>query len=194
MAVTTTGLITRALTATVSANGDYVGENGRHLDYAFDDVGLKTRRGLIRGGTFGVYDITVRYDGIPVARQDQTVTPFSGGTTQILPTGWTAAGSPAGMANLQDSLHGVRIGTDRRTYSVDGRVRAPEGFSFFARFERQEKTGNQIVGAGFLTQAVQLAAPLSYTTDTIEAGVDWAGDIALRVSPCRIRSFTTRIR
>jgi MtrB/PioB family decaheme-associated outer membrane protein len=162
--------------ADLSAAGDYVGDKGRHVEYAIDDAGLSSRRGMVRAGTYGVYDVTLRYDGIPVSRQDATVTPYLGGMTQTLPANWTMAGSPSGMADLESSLHGVRIAAQRRTYSVDGHVRAGLGFGFFARFERQEKTGNQILGAGFLTQAVQLAAPLSYNTDTVEAGIDWSGD------------------
>jgi len=177
--------------ADLSAAGDYVGAEGRHIDYALEDVGLSTRRGLIRAGTYGLYDITLRYDGIPVSRQDATVTPFYTGAIQTLSAGWVPAGTPAGMAALQSNLHGVQIGTERRTYSIDGRIRALDRLSFFARFERQEKTGSQILGAGFLTQAVQLAAPLSYTTDTVEAGVDWSADrrsLRLSMSDSKFRS------
>ena len=50
--------------ADIGAVGDYVGDSGRHAEYAIDDAGLSSRRGLIRAGTYGLYDVTLRYDGI----------------------------------------------------------------------------------------------------------------------------------
>jgi len=170
------GMDHQGVYAEFDAEGNVVGEKGQHVEYAVDDLALSTRRGYMRVGTYGLYDLTLRYDGIPSSSQDTTVTPYSGGVNQSLPSAWIPAGTPAGMSALTGALHTASVGTERRTYGVDGRLRGSHGVTYFARFERQEKTGSEIVGAGFLTQSVQLIAPLTYTTDTVEAGIDWADD------------------
>ena len=94
---------------------------------------------------------------------------------QTLPDTWVQAGSTAGMTDLAADLHTVRIGTLRKNYGLAGRWMPGHGLTLFASFDRQDKTGTQIVGASFMTQAMQLAAPVDYKTETFEVGASWAG-------------------
>jgi MtrB/PioB family decaheme-associated outer membrane protein len=93
------------------------------------------------------------------------------------------AGSTAGMTDLAASLHGVDIGTLRKNYGVDGRWIVGSGWTVFGSAHREDKTGTDILGASFLTQAVQLPVPIDYETDTFEVGAVWANPrMSLRIS------------
>ena len=159
-----------------SAHGTYSNENGQFANYSLDDVGLDSRSGTVKFGRYGTYDVAFKYDGQPFNRYDKTVTPFSGGSLQTLPSDWVPAGTTAGMSALDAALHDVSIGTLRKTYGVSARWFAGHGLQLFASVERQDKTGTQIVGAGFLTQTMQLAAPVNFQTDTFEVGAAWSGN------------------
>jgi MtrB/PioB family decaheme-associated outer membrane protein len=178
-----TGIDKQKTYVDAGAQGTYAGDNGQFATYTLDNLGLDSRSGAIRFGRYGQYDVGLKYDGIPNRRYDSTVTPFSGGADQTLPTDWVAAGSTAGMTDLAAALHTVDIGTLRKTYGIAGRWMPGHGITLFGSFERQDKTGSQILGAGFLTQALQLAAPVSFKTDTFEVGAAWSGnDVAWRFS------------
>jgi MtrB/PioB family decaheme-associated outer membrane protein len=87
------------------------------------------------------------------------------------------------MTGLDAALHGVGIGTLRKTYGLMAHVKAGHGVTLFGSYERQDKTGAQIAGATFLTQAMQLAVPVHYQTDTFEVGAEYGGNgIAWRFS------------
>ncbi len=157
------------------AHGSDVNEKGQFANYSFDDLGLASRSGSIKFGTYGHYDVALKYNGQPYSRYNTTVTPFSGSAVQTLPDGWVNAGTPAGMTGLSDALHAVDIGTQRKTYGLSARWMPGHGVTLFSSFERQAKDGAQLIGATFLTQAMQLAAPVHYQTDTFEVGASWGG-------------------
>ena len=169
-----TGIDSKKTYVDAAARGTYAGTDGQFASYAIDNLGLDSRSAAIKLGQYGHYDVALHYDGLPYPRYDATVTPYSGGSVQTLPAGWVVAGTPAGMTDLAASLHKVDIGTLRKTYGLSGRWLAGHGLTVFASFDRQKKTGSQIVGASFLAQAVQLAAPVAFTTDTFEVGVSGA--------------------
>ena len=170
-----TGIDRQSTYIDAASHASYVNEKGQFASYSLDNLGLDSRTGTVKFGRYGHYDVALKYDGQPFRRYDTAVTPFSGGMSQTLPSEWTAAGSTLGMTELDAALHDVKIGTLRKTYGVSGRWFPHSGMQLFASFERQNKSGTQIVGAGFLTQALQLAAPVNFQTDTFEVGAAWSG-------------------
>ena len=171
-----TGIDTQKGYVDAGAKGAYAGDDGQFASYTLDNLGLDSRSGAIRVGRYGHYDVAMTYDGIPNRRYDGTLTPFSGQSTQILPESWVAAGSTAGMTGLDAALSPVKIGTQRKNYGLSGRWMAGHGVTLFGSFERQDKSGLQVTGASFMLQAMQLAAPTNYKTDTFEVGASWAGN------------------
>lgn len=160
----------------VGAHGTYASDKGQFATYALDDLGLASRSGSIKFGQYGHYDVALKYDGQPFNRFDRTQTPFTGGSNQTLPSDWIAAGNTVGMDGLGAALHDVDIGTLRKTYGLNARWMAGHGVTLFGSYERQDKTGTQIAGATFLTQAMQLAVPVHYQTDTFEVGAQYGGN------------------
>ncbi|MGD0506040.1 MAG: MtrB/PioB family outer membrane beta-barrel protein, partial [Steroidobacteraceae bacterium] len=170
--------------ADVSASGQYRSNDGSYANYELDRLGLASRDGYVEGGREGRYDLRVSYDGQPNILYDTGATPYrTSGSTLGLPAGWISAGGTAGMSALGTSLAPVNIESERRTVALLARYFASPNWTVFGEFRRQEHDGTGLTGASFLTEAVQLPQPFDYVTNSLEAGVAWAGRRAsLRVS------------
>jgi MtrB/PioB family decaheme-associated outer membrane protein len=169
-----TGLDRDKTYAQLGARGDWRDSSGAYARYALDDLGLDARTGRITLGQDGRYAVALSYAGLPHRLYDSTQSPFAGGATLALPSGWVAAGSTAGMSALGGALHEVDIGTLRKTYGIDARWMVGAGWTLYGSAKREDKTGTEILGASFLAQAMQLPAVVDYQTDTVEVGAAWA--------------------
>jgi MtrB/PioB family decaheme-associated outer membrane protein len=171
-----TGIDHNGVYADVSASGQYRGGDGSFADYDLQNLGLASRDGTVTAGHAGQYDVRLSYDGQPNRLYDTGATPFrASGPSLALPGGWVPAASTGGMSTLNASLAGVDIGSDRHTVSLLARYFATPNWTVFGEFRHQEHDGTTLTGASFLTEAVQLAQPFDYVTDSIEAGAAWAG-------------------
>jgi len=170
-----------------AASGSYRNEEGSYANYELERLGLASRDGYVEGGREGRYDLRVSYDGQPNILYDTAVTPYkASGSTLALPPGWVPAGSTAGMSSLPASLAPVDIESNRRTVALLARYFASPSWTLFGEFRHQEHLGTEVTGASFLTQAVQLAQPFDYRTNSLEAGVAWAGRFAGRAANIRV--------
>jgi MtrB/PioB family decaheme-associated outer membrane protein len=170
-----TGIDHSGAYADAGASGQLRSGDGSYANYDLERLGLASREGYVEGGREGRYDLRVSYDGQPTRLYDTAVTPFQGtGANLGLPAGWVAAGSTGEMSALRQSLAAVNIGYDRRTVALLGRFFASPDWTIFGEFRRQEKSGTDLTGASFLTEAVQLPQPIDYVTDSLETGAAWA--------------------
>jgi MtrB/PioB family decaheme-associated outer membrane protein len=152
-----------------NASGDYLSFDAQRLGLPARDAGLTV-------GHEGRYELTVTYDGQPDRLYQGAVSPLTGSSGGLhLPQGWVPAGSTAGMRALGASLFSQDVGSERRTAALQARYFAGTQWTLFAGVSHQEKDGTAATSASFLTQAVQLIAPFDTVTDTLEAGVAWAG-------------------
>lgn len=171
-----TGITHTGTYADVAASGNWRAADGSYANYELEDLGLDSRAGRAEGGREGNFEVALSYDGQPSRLYDTGETPYRASGAQLgLPADWVSAGSTAGMSALGSSLAPVSIGTERRTVTLLARYFASPSFTVFGQLQRQEKIGNELDSASFLTQAVQFAQPLHYVTDSLEAGVAWAG-------------------
>jgi MtrB/PioB family decaheme-associated outer membrane protein len=162
--------------ADAAASGQYRSADGSYANYDLERLGLASRDGYVEGGREGRYDLRVSYDGQPNDLYDTGATPFRAtGSNLALPADWVTAGGTGGMSALGGSLEPVKIESDRRTVALLGRYFASPSWTVFGEFRRQEHTGTGLTSASFLTEAVQLAQPFDYVTNSLEAGVAWSG-------------------
>jgi MtrB/PioB family decaheme-associated outer membrane protein len=173
-----TGIYEDSAYADVSAAGRWRNESGTYARYEIEDLGLDSRSASVEYGREGRFDVTLSYDGLPWNKYDTTRTPYSGGPSLALPSAWVPAGTPANMTELEASLRGRDIQTERRTYGIAARYLAGRGFSFFGGYQRQEKEGTGLTRAAFLLQATELPEVVDYVTDTFEVGTAWSGERA----------------
>ena len=167
-----------------AAQGAWHGADGNYARYDLERLGLAARDGTIELGRDGSYALTLGYDGQPTRLYDSTVTPYrgAGGGSLTLPAGWVAAGTTGTMSALGASLAPLRLEYDRRTAVLTGHYVAAPGWTLYGELSRQEKDGTGLIGASFLTQAIELPRPIDYVTTAVEAGVRWSGRLtSLRV-------------
>jgi MtrB/PioB family decaheme-associated outer membrane protein len=170
--------------ADAAASGEYRSGDGSYANYDLERLGLASREGYVEGGREGRYDLRVSYDSQPNDLYDTGATPFKAqGSSLGLPAGWVPAGGTAGMSTLGAALAPVNIESDRRTVALLARYFASPSWTVFGEFRHQEHDGTGLTSASFLTEAVQLAQPFDYVTNSFEAGAAWAGRKAsLRLS------------
>ncbi len=180
-----TGINHSAAYLDAGASGQYRRSDGLYTNYLLERLGLASRDGYVEAGEEGRFEVRLSYDGQPTRLYDVTATPFRslGDSVLGLPPAWVAAGSTAGMAQLQASLVPINLGYDRRTAALSGLVFVSSVWTVSGEFRRQEKVGTDFTGASFLTEALQLPEPIDYVTNSFDASAAWAGRIAsLRLS------------
>lgn len=164
--------------ADLDASGQWAGDGGQ-LTYDFANLGLASRSGAIEMEQQGVYAVQLGYQGQPDRVYDTTTSPYAAaGTSLRLPPAWQAAGTTGGMTQLAAALRPFDIGAERRTASLSADYLPGLQWRIYGEYRHQEKDGHGLTGASSLTDAVQLPAPFSYSTDSFEAGVAWAGRFA----------------
>lgn len=173
-----TGVVAGHPYVDAGASGALQKADGTYVKYDLQNLGLASRDALVEMGQDGRFDLALSYDGQPNRLYDDTVTPFRGvgSGTLTLPSGWVHSGSTSTMTSLDSSLTGARIGYDWRTVALSGRYLMSSAWSFYSKVSRQEKSGTDLMGASFLTQAVELPAPIDYVTTEFQAGARWSDE------------------
>ncbi|MFO0450552.1 MAG: MtrB/PioB family decaheme-associated outer membrane protein [Pseudomonadota bacterium] len=161
-----------------AASGQWRSEAGLNASYSFEDLGLDSRSGRAAFGREGLFDVELRYEGLPYRRYDATVTPFRGFESLTLPGGWVRGGTTRAMTALSGSLLDRDVGTERKTVGLSAQWTPGTQWSVFASYDRQEKDGTGIVYGAFLVSAIELPEPIEYVTDTFEVGTQWASERA----------------
>lgn len=179
-----TGVDRNGAYAKASANGRWRSQDGHYGSFDLSHLGLASRGARVSAGLAGRYEVSVSYQGQPLRQFDDTQTPYRrvAADTLRLPAGWVASGLTTGMTALEPSLAPVRIESNRRTVRLSGKYFASRVWTLFGAYTHSEKTGTAAVGASFLTEALELPAPLDYRTDSFEAGALWtAGTASVRI-------------
>ncbi|MBT8132039.1 MAG: MtrB/PioB family decaheme-associated outer membrane protein, partial [Gammaproteobacteria bacterium] len=154
---------------------DYWTNGGSYWEATGRDLGLDSRSLLLQGGHQGFYNIELLYSNLPRQLFDTTLTPFSGFDTLSLPSAWVSSGSTALMTELDSSLMPVKIGHDRETLGFGLTYHPSQRLQYQIDYRHDERDGNRIRGASFLTQSALLPEPIDYSTDLIDASVSYAG-------------------
>lgn len=163
----------------LGGEGTFYGENGFRGDIFVRDLGLDTRRIDVSGGRRGLYELRLSYDEIVHHVSDSAATPFvdNGDNSLRLPPGWTRASSTQAMSDLAASLHGVDLGVDRRKVGLGVSLHPSGNWSYNLDLRREERTGRQITGAGFITNTAQLAGAIDERTDIVDVGARYTADL-----------------
>jgi MtrB/PioB family decaheme-associated outer membrane protein len=155
-------------------SADYLHFQGRHL-------GLDSREAALEFGRQGDYRVYVDYSQIPTWRTSaHTIFNGVGSATLTLPAGWVAAGTTAGMTRLLPSLHGVKLGNERRRVGV-GIDKVLHGrWELSAGFRNEDRDGLKTTGAvignsGGNPRSVLLPEPIDYQTREFDAAARFNG-------------------
>lgn len=154
----------------------YRDKSGYFLDASGGNLGLDSRWIDITGGHQGQFELYSSFRQTPQYLFDTAQTPFlgAGGTNQTLPASWAYGGTTAQMTALAAAQQPIGIRNQRHTAAFGGEITPPTSNWDFAFNLRQDlQTGTEITGASFLATATQLATPVDYRTNQIDASAGY---------------------
>lgn len=149
-------------------------EGGTYFEVQARDLGLDSNHLGVEGGDQGRTRFAVSYDQLPKLREDSSRTPYTGDSSQSLPSGWVAAPTTGGMTALQGALHDVDIFTQRRTTSFAASYHQNESLTYNLGYQRETKKGRRDAGLGFGSfRSAILAIPVDYVSDNASIGLSY---------------------
>lgn len=155
-------------------------EDGRRLKVGGADLGLETRSLFLDYGKQGSYKLSLGYDETPQRSYfgGQTVYREQNAYDNVLglPAGWVDASSTGAMPMLDSSLRPLELETLRRESRLGFEYSRFRNWDFDVEFRHDEKDGQRLGSASFLTTTSQLPVPRDFTTDSIELNADYAND------------------
>jgi len=165
-----TGYDEQGTYANLDGHGAYTGDAYR-MRWFLEDLGLESRSATLEGSHQGTFDYNIGFRQLPYRRFNTTSTIFSAsGDTLTLPPGWVRSPTTDGFSELDSSLVGRNIESDRSQFEIGGRYLAAGRFSFTADYRRQERDGLKIKGGPTFTNSSQLPMPYDYATDEVDLG------------------------
>lgn len=151
---------------------------GRYFKLSASDLALDSREIEMKGGQEGRYDLYLSWNEIPTYRGYGAQTPFLGqGDEHLrLPDNWQRGATPAEMPLLQESLNPAPMKLQRKVLDAGATMRFSGAWSAELEVQRQKKTGTRpFGGAGvFYNDTSQILAPVDFTTDRVNAGLNWS--------------------
>lgn len=154
----------------------YRSKDGGFLDLKADHLGIGSRSVDADGGTQGEYEWHAGWQEIPQYLFNSGKTPFLGvGSDSLsLPANWVPGGSTSDMTNLGKDSHSVDIQNTRHIASLGVRVTPPaSNWQYDVDFQRDTRTGNDMMGGSFLNTTTLLPESMDYRTDQIKASINY---------------------
>jgi MtrB/PioB family decaheme-associated outer membrane protein len=153
-------------------NSRYRNAEGFYFDFYSRNLGLDSRSLEMRGGNQGRYELRAGYREIPRYLGYGTVTPYLGvGTdTLVLPNDWN-------LSNGNAFMNPASLESKRKTLDAGATIKLGSSWRILANYERQTRDGTYTFGGGvFPFNGVVLPAPLDYTTNLFDVGLEYAGN------------------
>lgn len=161
------GLIDDGFYLEASGSTNYRADNGNFFDFYGRNLGLRSRDLEMRGGKQGSYELRAHYQQIPRYMGYGTVTPYQGvgSDTLTLPPDWQS-----------QAFEPARLRSKRQTWGAGLSVKFGGAWKFQADAERQTRDGTRTFGGGlFAVSGALFPAPVDYTTDLINSGLEYNG-------------------
>lgn len=171
----TTGTDTDGATAFLSADIHDRGENDYRLDFRADKLGFDAASANLSIAKPGNYRFYLDYRALARFDSNAARSPYrEDGDNLRLPDNWQAAGTTAGMTEL-DKAATVTLEKKRQRFTLGGTVKG-EGFDTELNFRHETRSGASRSTVNLLTNAAMIAKPIDDSTDTLDARVYWRGD------------------
>jgi MtrB/PioB family decaheme-associated outer membrane protein len=163
----------------VNADADlvYRAEGGYAVSLEAGNLGLDSRFLDLSAGKQGHWMVDLSWDELPRRLDDTGRTVYDGlGSSRLtLPSGWTRGNFTSELADLDASLRDFTLGWDRKTAGLGAEFVQSERLRYEADWTRQTKEGRGLTWGSFLGNAQELAKPLDYQTDEVDAALVYTG-------------------
>ena len=164
----------------LDGNAKYRDAEGRWVKIDARNLGIDSRQLDIKGGKEGSYEVRLSWQEIPTYRGYGAQTPFIGQGSEVLtlPDNWVNARSTPEMTALQSSLQPAPMKLERKIIDAGTSIRFGGDWSIDIDVNRQEKNGTRAFGGAgiFYNNASQILAPVDFTTDRADVGLNWNRD------------------
>lgn len=155
-------------------------DHATYLQLKARNLGLDSRSLKVEGGEVDNYSLRLEYDQIPKLYSDSYQTPFTnpGSTSLTLPAGFVRAATTSGMTTLNSSMQPFKVDSTRDSVTLGLGKQLPAGWDVDLRVKREKRDGNRFIAgvignSGGNPRAAILPEPIDYTTDEIEALVNY---------------------
>jgi len=151
----------------------YKRADGTYWNVDAANLGLDSRSVDVEGGLQGTYKVLINYSELPHAYTDGARTPFlgNGGDSLNLPAGFPRFSTTAGLP--ADALQDVDIATKRKKLGI-GAAWTPAGaWEYEVKVRREKRDGTKRTAGSFFVNAAQLAEPVDYVTDQVDASASY---------------------
>ena len=149
------------------------------------DLGLDSRSVQAEYGKQGHFRLFFEYDQLPHNQLVNARTPFNGVDTEHLqlPDTWGAGATTAEMTLLNDSLHNVAIGTERRKYNGGFSLALSKTWNVKMLIQHEDKDGLTATGgvmgvSGFNPLAIVAPKPIDQETNEVDMSLAYSGEVA----------------
>jgi MtrB/PioB family decaheme-associated outer membrane protein len=156
----------------LSGDARFIGENGYYFDFYGRRLGLDSRSMELQGGKQGTYEYRAAYQEIPRYLGYSTTTPYVGVGTDVLtlPPGWEPADGTGVFVP-------ATLETKRKTADAGFTYHMSRSWKFDIDVERQTRDGTYAFANGvFPFNGVAFPSPVDYTTDLIDAAIQFNGN------------------
>jgi MtrB/PioB family decaheme-associated outer membrane protein len=173
-----TGLDSQGLYLFGDIFGRYRGENSNYMTFQGYARGPDSSAFFLQGGKQSLYELRASYQAIPRRFSDATVTPYrsDGAGRLTLPQNWERAPTTGQMTTLSSTAAPVAIGRDWDIYGFGFDVNPNQRWKLRADYTRRERSGTERQSGSFVFNATELAVPVDYATDDLEAAVSYSAD------------------
>ena len=166
--------------------GPYDGEDARYWRAHGNNLGLDNRDLQGEYGKQGSYKASAFYDRIPHNRFDDGVTIYNGagGNNLTLPAGWPGGVSdltdPAATTAISNFSQPLKIKHERENYGAGIDYSLGRHWSVDFKAQREDRDGSKLTAGIFGSNggnpaAVLIPEPVDYTTDRVDAGLNYTG-------------------
>ena len=156
--------------------GRFWGEGASYMIFEGYMRGIESSALFFKGGKQSKYEVRASYQAIPRRFFNETVTPYSGAASLVLPSNWVRAPSTQLMTGLSNSFTPVEIGWDWDILGLGVDYKPAQQWKLSADYARREREGLKRVAGSFSFNAAELVAPIDYTTDDLQLSATYAAE------------------
>jgi MtrB/PioB family decaheme-associated outer membrane protein len=171
--------------ANVYRRGAYDGDDTQYFRARANNLGLDNRDVYVEFGRQGRFKLFALYDSIPHNRINDGVTVYDGVGSNDLqaPAGWPAGLTDVSAFPVATFAKGLDIEHERNRYGVGMALTSNRRWSVDFKVRREEREGTKLTAGVFGSNggnpaSVLLPEPIDYTTDLVDAGVNYTTEKA----------------
>ncbi|TVZ40666.1 MtrB/PioB family decaheme-associated outer membrane protein [Alteromonadaceae bacterium 2753L.S.0a.02] len=166
------GLYEDGAYARINANASSRSKDGHFFDMHLRDLGLDTRQATFSGGRQGKYEFYLDYDELTQFKAHDLLTPYSGSGSDYLtlPADWVPVST---SSEVGENLNAINLKTKRQRLDLGALFIPAKHWETSLDVRHEVRDGELRTAAPFYFKSVEVANPVDYVTDELEAAATY---------------------